>query len=393
MPVFQGQEYDTLQPDHGNSYRQVDFGDVLRQIRSKIAKGGLGIDGEKYTPHKVHFSVVPAIGYSLQTGLAAVLSGNVAYRNSTLKDQKLSSVLASLNYTQYKQFILPLQANIWSKGNKYNIVIDWRFMKYPSITYGLGGKTSPSDAYSIDFSYLKFHETIFKSVATNMYAGLGYYLDYLWNIKEIDLSPNTKTLFQNYELTSKEIASGIALRVLYDSRLNQINPDNGFYANIVYRPNFTFMGSHSNWQSMLFEFRKYIKLPTKRKNVFAFWSYNWLTTGGKPPYLLLPSTGWDDPFNTGRGYIQGRYRGRNMFYLEAEYRFDILRNGFLGGVVFANAQSFSNVTYSELTTIAPGWGGGLRIKLNKESGSNLCIDYGFGLNGSRGFFVNLNEVF
>jgi hypothetical protein len=109
--------------------------------------------------------------------------------------------------------------------------------------------------------------------------------------------------------------------------------------------------------------------------------------------LLLPSTGWDDPFNTGRGYIQGRYRGRNMFYLEAEYRFDILRNGFLGGVVFANAQSFSNVTYSELTTIAPGWGGGLRIKLNKESGSNLCIDYGFGLNGSRGFFVNLNEVF
>jgi hypothetical protein len=62
-------------------------------------------------------------------------------------------------------------------------------------------------------------------------------------------------------------------------------------------------------------------------------------------------------------------------------------------VVFANAQSFSPVPYSELTTIAPGWGGGLRIKLNKESGSNLCIDYGFGLNGSRGFFVNLNEVF
>jgi hypothetical protein len=31
--------------------------------------------------------------------------------------------------------------------------------------------------------------------------------------------------------------------------------------------------------------------------------------------------------------------------------------------------------------------------MNKESSTNLSIDYGFGINGSRGFFVNLGEVF
>jgi hypothetical protein len=388
--------YNNSSPDSSSltgKYKQVDIVDFWRIIRHKEIEEEKRLDSTKHQEGKTHISIVPVIGYSLQTGFAAVLSGNVAFHTSMLERQKLSSILASLNYTQYKQFIVPLQASIWTKGNKYNFNVDWRYMKYPSTTYGLGLKTTLVDAYTIDFSYLKVHETVFRSVAPNFYAGLGYYLDYLWNIKEVNLTSADTTIFKRYDLTSKEIASGIALRLLYDSRLNQIDPINGFYANIAYRPNFTFMGSHSNWQSLLIEFRKYVKLPTRKKNVIALWSYNWLTVNGKPPYLLLPSTGWDDPFNTGRGYIQGRFRGKNMVYLEAEYRCDITRNGLLGAVVFVNSQSFSSETYKELISFVPGWGAGLRIKLNKFSGSNLCIDYGFGRAGSRGFFVNLNEVF
>ena len=36
---------------------------------------------------------------------------------------------------------------------------------------------------------------------------------------------------------------------------------------------------------------------------------------------------------------------------------------------------------------------GIRIKLNKYSRTNIAIDYGFGLGGSQGLFVNLGEVF
>lgn len=128
--------------------------------------------------------------------------------------------------------------------------------------------------------------------------------------------------------------------------------------------------------------------------MLALWSYNWLTLGKeKPPFLLLPSTGWDDLYNTTRGYIQSRFRAKNMMYAEAEYRFGILNNGLLGGVVFANAQSFSKNFSNQLTVISPGVGAGVRIKLNKYSKTNLCIDYGFRLNGSRGLFLNLGEVF
>ncbi|MBS1665333.1 MAG: hypothetical protein JST68_30095, partial [Bacteroidetes bacterium] len=65
----------------------------------------------------------------------------------------------------------------------------------------------------------------------------------------------------------------------------------------------------------------------------------------------------------------------------------------LGGVVFANAQSFTEPETNRFQYIAPGYGAGLRIKLNKFSRTNLCIDYGWGTHGSGGFFVNLGEVF
>jgi hypothetical protein len=343
----------------------------------------------------LHLSAVPAAGYSLQTGWAGVLSANIGFYDEKhpAKDAKISSILTSVTYSQYSQIILPVQASIWARKDKYNIITDWRYMEYPSTTFGLGGKSNFTDGSTIDFNYIKLHQAILKRVKKDLFAGIGYYFDYFWNVRQVDVPLNDTTDFQKYGLTKTSSSSGIALRLLFDSRLNQINPAQGWYSNIVFRPNFTFLGSDNNWQSLLVEVRKYFPFPVRSKNVLALWSYNWITMGGKPPYLMLPSTGWDDFFNTGRGYIQGRYRGRNMVYFESEYRFAITNNGLFGGVVFANAQSFSKDLSKQLTTIAPGYGAGVRIKLNKFSGANLCIDYGIGIEGSRGISVNLGEVF
>ena len=138
--------------------------------------------------------------------------------------------------------------------------------------------------------------------------------------------------------------------------------------------------------------RKYFKFG-QSKNILAFWSYNWFIFNGNAPYLDLPSTGWDSYSNVGRGYIQSRLKGANLVYLEAEYRFRITHNGLLGGVLFSNAQSVSNWPNNKFDVIYPSIGTGIRIKLNKHSGTNLAIDYGIGIKGSRGLFVNLGEVF
>ena len=369
-----------------DSSKERDLKDVFRR-KSK------NVTNEEQANKKYQFSIVPAVGYTLQTGFAGIISANLAYKTDNNPNTKLSSITTSFTYSQYHQSIIPLLADIWTGNNKYNIVSDNRFVQYPSDIYGLGGRTDPNKGVTINFSGLKLHETVLRAVNENLYLGLGFYYDKYWNIYAIDSLKKRAALRFNNVVGTKEIASGLAFKLLYDNRLNQLNPQNGLYADIVFRPSFTFMGSQTNWQSLLLDIRKYVTFPKGSHNVLAFWNVDWLTTGGAPPYLLLPSTGWDDQYNSGRGYIQGRFRGDNMYYFETEYRYRISRNGLLGGVLFVNVEKFSGEISAQFNTIAPGCGIGLRMKLNKISGANLCVDYGFGENGSRGFFVNLGEVF
>jgi outer membrane protein assembly factor BamA len=380
-----------LRTNAQNINNQVDLVDLGRSFLKGHKATRMDTVAQK--TGKLHVSALPAAGYTLQTGFAGVVSSNFAFYTSEHSQANLSNVLTSITYSQYKQIIFPIQANIWTKGNKYNIVTDWRYLQYPSLTYGLGGNTSSDSGYNINYSYIRLHQAVLRAVGKDLYVGLGYDLDYYWNIQEIDPPPG-KTDFQRYGLTKTERSSGVSLHLQYDDRRNAINPENGTYFSAAYRPNFTFLGSDNNWQSLVVDTREYIRFPSSTHNVLAFWSYDWLTLGsGNPPYLSLPSTGWDPYSNIGRGYIQGRYRSKNMLYLESEYRFGILKNGLLGGVLFANAQSFSDPNTGHYNYIQPGWGGGFRISLNKFSRTNLCIDYGWGLHGSGGFFVNLGEVF
>ncbi len=374
---------------------QKDLVDVYHQMFHKVRKDNTDT---KHEPWRFHFANVPAVGYTLQTGWAAIVASNIGFYTTADTTAKVSNMLASIAYSQYNQTILPFQANIWTAKNKYNIIVDWRYLDYPSDTYGLGGHTELANGYTINFSYAKIHQSVMKEVVPNFLLGGGFFYDYLWNIEEVNPPSNVKTSFQRYDnngsvVKTKSTSSGLVLRGQYDSRLNQINPVNGWYASAIFRPNYTWLGSDNDWQSLQVDIRKYIPLSANKHSVLAFWNLDWLTTAGKPPYLLLPSTGWDDYFNSGRGYIQGRYRAKQMIYFESEYRFDITRSGLFGGVVFVNSESFSTQFSKEFRSNAIGYGAGLRIKLNKLSGANLCIDYGFGTDGSKGFFVNLGEVF
>ncbi len=344
---------------------------------------------------KIHFSAFPAVGYTLQTGFAGVISGNAAFYLGTHnhESENISTVVSSIAYTANNQIIFPIASSIWTKDNKYNILSDWRYLKYPSLTFGLGGYTQQDSSYELVYNYVKLHQAILRKIARDLYAGIGYDFDLFWNIKEVDPPTDHPSDFEQYGYSSTEKASGISLSVKYDSRRNPINPQGGIYANVLFEPKFTWMGSDNDWQSLLLEFRTYIPFPAKSRNIMAFWSYNWFTLGGRPPYLLLPSTAWDEFSNTGRGYIQGRFRSLNMIDQEAEYRFVITRNGLFGGVIFANAETFSDVLTGKYAVISPGAGLGIRIMLNKFSRTNIALDYAWGTQGSRGFFVNLGEVF
>ena len=306
---------------------QTDIIDVYRKIFKRPVKPQGPLKSRK-----VAYSGLPGAGYTLQTKFAIAFAMNAAFFTGDKKTTNLSVINITPVYTQNKQFIFQIQSNVWAKQNTYDFPGDFRYYKYPQSSYGLGGHTSLSVTNPMDYSYVSVRQAALKLFTNDFFAGVGYAFDYHFNITEKGNSNGTESDYHKYGDGVSSLSSGITFHFLHDNRRNPINPKSGFYSNFIYRANITYLGSNDNWQSLIIDVRKYFKI--QRKNTLAFWSYNWFTFGGKVPYLDLPGTGWDTYSNTGRGYIQSRLRGKNFVFLEAEYRFGILKNGLFGGVVF-----------------------------------------------------------
>jgi hypothetical protein len=370
-----------------DSSKQRDFADEIYQLLGKSA-------ALKKTAHskKINISVVPAIGYSLTTGFAVDVTSNAAFYTSSTHDENLSQILSSIAYDTKSQKFFISQSEIWAHHNDYKFVSNIRVEEYPIDTYGLGSNTSTATTDPIKYDYIKFYGTIYKRFLPDFYLGTGYDIDYHYNITEMGNQDHSIPDFNKYGFTTQSTSSGITLDALYDSRRNPINPLGGAYASLTYRQNSTLLGSNASWHSFLLDLRRYIKLSPSSNNILAFWGMAWLSSAGTP-YLDLPATGMDNYNNSGRGYAQGRFTGKDMLYLESEYRFGITPNGLLGGVLFVNGETLTNYPENQFQKIAPAVGTGIRIKANKHSDSNICIDYGYGIDNSHGFFVNLGEVF
>ncbi len=371
-----------------DSVPQKDAIDILHSLFNRKALA----DTQK-VKKRTNISVLPVAGYTLSTGFTAGVGGIAAFFTTKNHNEHESIINFQAFYTSHHQQIFATQSNIFTNKDQFKFVTDLRTNKYPDITYGLGDNTTTATADSINYNYIRIYQTILKKIGPNLYAGGGYCLDYHYNIVESGTANNTVSSFDKYGETSNSRSSGYNLNIVFDTRYNPINPLKGTYANIFYRGNLTALGGDSKWSSIQIDLRKYFKLSNHSKNILGIWSYTWLTLAGKQPYLDLPSIGNDTYNNTGRGYPIGRFRGKNMFYLESEYRFGITRDGLLGGVVFANLQSYPRDVIGKLKTFIPAGGSGLRIKVNKRTNTNVAIDYGIGIDGSHGIFVNLGEIF
>jgi hypothetical protein len=370
-----------------DSSKQRDLIDFVAKILKKDTSGN-----KRLKAKKLLFSVVPAFGYSLTTGFAIDLTANVAFYTGPDHKENLSAIDGEAIVDTKNQKIFASRSEIWFADNSYKLITDLRFEKYPISTYGLGTTATNATEDPLVYNYVRAYATFFKKITGDLYGGVGYNYDYHYNITEAGTANGTISDYDKYGFSPQSTSSGVILNLLFDNRRNPINPLNGGYASIIYRDNFTFLGSDSKWQELQMDFRRYIRLSPTSNNVLALWGIAAFNTGNVP-YLDLPYTASDTYNNSGRGYPEQRFRGKNELYAEAEYRFGITNNGLLGGVVFSNAESFSEFQTNRFVKIAPAAGTGIRLKINKHSDTNVCIDYAVGIYGSHGVFVNLGEDF
>jgi hypothetical protein len=191
-----------------DSIPQKDVMDIVKSFHKK----GNNLRKDTIPPknHKIELSVAPAVGYSLSTGIAAIVATNAAFYLGDHAKTNLSAIAFYPIYTQLNQVNMPIEANIWTKNNGFNITSDWRFMVYPSNTYGLGTKTIDSDAALLNFNYIRLYQSILKNLGRNWYAGIGYNLDYYWKTTLAPLPNNRVSDAENENLTPKSLSQKAA---------------------------------------------------------------------------------------------------------------------------------------------------------------------------------------
>ncbi|HEY6144035.1 MAG TPA: hypothetical protein VIV55_11530 [Flavobacterium sp.] len=354
----------------------------------------------------------PTLGYQPANGFTFGFIGQFSFKIKP--ENKVSLLSGGASYSTQKQILTYLKNNMYISNDRYFFSGDFRYYVFSQSNFGLGTDIVPwgSEFQNFDYNmieqpmeynYLKFHETVSYNIFPSFFIGTGIHFDSYSNIndKNLDVVNEKYTYHYNYSqkhgFSDKNYSvNGMSLNLIYDARDNLINTNNGLFLNMNFRYNpRTSKNQQHQSTTLLLESRYFIPISkTNKQHVLGFWAYGQFLVSGQLPYLNLPAIGWDQNSRSGKGYIQGLFRGSNLMYFESEYRFPITKNQMVSGTVFANATTASDVDKNLhlFESIQPAVGVGLRILLDKKTLTNFIVNYGLGRD-SQTFYFNDGEGF
>jgi hypothetical protein len=361
-----------------------------------LKKGPTPIEAEK-EPAKGHLTIIPFLSSSPVTGLGFGVAAAGTTQRGEPENTSLSTYTSSFTVTTQSQYALTARHDLRFAGNEWGLTGMARWTKWPSPTWGIGGNTPESAKSTMDYQLVRLYELASRRVFGSLYAGAGYTLDWYFNVSDGPSANGQPTDFSRYPFGtgSTTLNSGPALSLVWDTRDSPVYPTSGIYADFNYTFFPTWLGSGSTWHNVYLDARSYHQLAPWL--VLALWTYGTFTFGNVP-YLDLASNGSDPGERAARGYIQGRHIGKSLLYGEAELRFAIWQ--WLGAVAGVNVHSVSDSDVGGILGDNPRFRywypavtGGLRLLIVRETRSNLCLDYGVGKQGQRGFYLSFNEAF
>ncbi|HLS94458.1 MAG TPA: BamA/TamA family outer membrane protein [Sphingobacterium sp.] len=385
-----------------------DISDGIKDIGRFIRRD----TSQKVSERRSGISILPNINYNPSIGfqIGAKIVGGVYLGER--ENTAMSTFATALSYTTRGIIYGYFAHDAYTKRNKWNLKGGLVIAKMVALDYGMGmGNTITTEIpeeqvlnnpdrtrYINQYTVYGLNERLYKRLLPGMFVGAGVFIELKRNINTVgnhEITPLTVYSDLTGYHAGRYNNNGLMFNWQYMTRDNPNSAYKGIYADVVLRMSQTWMASAQNAYQLQTDFRKYWQLSENRPNhVLAFWHWGSYNIGGTLAYLDLPGTGRDVYSRSGRGYTNGYFKGSSFFYSELEYRFPILRNQFLSGVVFANVQTADDRLGTKLfERWEPAAGTGLRILFNKATRTNLCIDYAVGRFGQKGLFLGLNEAF
>jgi outer membrane protein assembly factor BamA len=361
--------------------------------------------------------LLPAISYSPETSLTLGVIG-IKYFDLAQGDHAvpLSNLQFLAVYTLKQQIIIESSWELFTRENRWRFTGEAFYNRFPDRNYGLGntagalvveydqsGKPDTLNYLNFNSDRIKFSPVVLRKLNKNLYLGLQYDMEYLYNLKA---TSDRYDLVNQEALSIADMAvegtrSGIGIQLLYDTRDFPLNPIKGSlmaFNNINY---LSFLGSDFEFTSFTLDARHYIN--TLNNQTLALRIYGSVNlTNDEIPMRALSRVGGDDLM---RGYFRGTYQDQHMASFEMEYRLPFWEEGTqapfrqfwkrLGLVGFmGGAQVFNQASQLRPKEFNMAVGAGLRVLFNPKSRVNLRIDYALGLSkGSDGIDMRQSGLY
>jgi hypothetical protein len=343
------------------------------------------------------FVVAPSFSSKPSTGVMLGANATMIFVNGNHDTTHLSSASANAKVSVRKQATSGFQFGIFTSDDRWFLQGDNRAQWTSLDTYAIGAGSVASSATNLEYTWFRLYDSAYRQVAPRLFAGGGINISDHARV-HTDEVPIAPTAYGEYSTAhgfdaTGQVSSGVNVGLLVDTRDNVVNASRGWLASASYRMFFAgFLGGSSSWQELSTDVRTYRRMSPRQ--TLAFWFLGDLVTTGSAPYFELPTVGGDLRERSSRGYAQGRYHGPHLLYGEIEYRATVTPSGLFGIVVFANTATLDGAPGQRLfASYAPGAGAGVRVLLDKDSHTNLAVDYGWGRDGSSGLYLGIQETF
>lgn len=327
----------------------------------------------------------PVIAKSIETSWSFGLAGSATFRLSKSDTVSRTSNLQSVVlYSLKKQFIAAINGAEYFRNENYILNEQISYSSFPDKIWGIGNTTPDSamEHYSFQQYYVYLH--LLRNLGHHFFGGVLYEMQHVYKINYI-----SGGLFDQEHIAGRSgyFVSGLGLSLTYDDRNDAFAPDKGNFAQVYFNHFDPILGSTYDYTNWVVDLRKFIRIY--HKQVLALQAYSFSNIGAEVPLRSLASLGGA---NSMRGYYSGRYRDKQAFVFQAEYRMPIYKR--IGMAVFASSGEVGHaINDFTLNGLKYAYGAGLRIRLTKKEKLNLRLDYGIGQGNNQGFYLQLGEAF
>jgi len=336
-------------------------------------------------PERPRFVAYPTLAYSPETsweiGVAASL---LFHAKNDYEHNRLSEITAFGFVTVRSQYGLWFDNAVYSDQDRWLFLGKMRVQRFPLFYWGIGPDAPKADPIIVDGNYQLLRQRVLHQIKGNWFAGLQGDVQNLSGV-EFGGDQPSKPLPEG---ANGSLNVGIGPSFVFDSRPNMLNTREGWFGELSWLHYSHLLGSDYAFDVFSAELRRYHQLSANR--VFA-WQLSGSSVQGTVPFNMLSLLGSEMLM---RGYYTGRFRDRQYYAAQAEYRwlpFHFSKR--VGGAVFASAGAVSpSLEMLNIQQVRLAGGVGLRYLIFPKKDIFVRFDVGFTQEGAS-FYIFTGEAF